>query len=65
MRKANETRLNSVIYNRIRELPLTEAERTRAINAMHDAEQFAEVMLWIRKGFAALGSLLLKPSLRH
>ena len=58
-------KLHANVYRRIQELPISAAERDLAINAMRDAEQFADLILWVRDRFVALGGLLLKPSLKH
>jgi hypothetical protein len=55
----------STVYARIRELPISGTDRELALNAMRDAEQFADVILWIRDRFVALGGYFLKPSLKH
>lgn len=65
MRKAKQMKLDSGIYARVREVQMSEADRQMAIKALHGAEQFAEVVLWIRDRFAALGQAFMKPSLKH
>jgi hypothetical protein len=65
MRKAKQTTLDSGVYARVREVQMSEAERAMAISALHSAEQFAEVLVWIRDRFVALGQVFMKPSLKH
>ncbi|MBM3356428.1 MAG: hypothetical protein FJY54_01700 [Betaproteobacteria bacterium] len=65
MRKAKETGRNSDIYARIRKAQMPEADRQNAIRALQQAEAIADAMLWVRNKIVALGTLFLKPSLKH
>jgi len=63
MRKVDQTAVGSDIYARIRELPMNDADRQAAINALHQSEVIAEVMLWVKHKVAQVGAFFLKPSL--
>ena len=65
MSKANERTLNTVVYARIREARISEADRQIAINAYRNAEQLVDLVVWMKEKVAALGNAFLKPSLKH
>ena len=65
MRESNERSVNTGIYARIRELPIAASDREDAIQALRQAEHFAEVMLAIKEKIASIGAVFLKPSLKH
>ena len=65
MRETNEKVLNTGIYARIRALPLNQADRDDAIQALRQAERVASVLMAIKEKLAALGNAFLKPSLKH
>lgn len=65
MRETNEKRVNTGIYTRIRELPISAVDRENAIHALRQAERFANVIVVIKEKLAALGGAFLKPSLKH
>ena len=65
MRKANQRVLNSGIYARLRDVQMSEADRQNAVKALHQAEQFAETLIWVKEKLADLGHSFLKPSLKH
>ena len=64
MRKVKQTTLGSDIYARIGELPMNEADRQAALNALRQSEAIAEAMLWAKNKVAAVGTFFLKPSLK-
>jgi hypothetical protein len=41
------------------------ADRQNAIKALQHAEAIADAVLWVRNKIVALGTLFLKPSLKH
>jgi hypothetical protein len=65
MRESNERFVNTGIYARIRELPISGADRDQALRAMRQAERVAEVMMAIKEKLASIGAAFLKPSLKH
>jgi hypothetical protein len=65
MRKVKHTTLDTAIYDRLRQVRMSEAERLVAIDALRTAEQIAAAIFWIRNRFVALGSFFMKPSLKH
>lgn len=65
MRNANQTSLDSGIYARLRDVQMSEADRQDAVKALHQAEQIAEMFLWVRERISEFGQSFLKPSLRH
>ena len=65
MRKANETVLDSGIYARLRAVRMSEADRQSAIDALVQAENIADAVLWVKEKIANAGQWFLKPSLRH
>lgn len=65
MRKANERAVDSVIYARINEAHMNEAERHSALSTLRSAESVVDAIVWLKERFAALGHYFLKPSLKH
>jgi hypothetical protein len=65
MRNANQTSLDSGIYTRLRDVQMSEADRQDAVKALRQAEQIAEMFLWVRERVAEFGQSFLKPSLKH
>ena len=65
MRESNERSVNTGIYSRIRELPISSADREHAIQALRQAERVADVLLAIKEKLASIGAAFLKPSLKH
>jgi hypothetical protein len=65
MRETNEKVLNTGIYARIRALPINSADREDAIQALEQAERFANLLVAIQEKLEAIGSSFLKPSLKH
>ena len=65
MRESNERIVNTGIYARIRDLPMSAPDRENAIQALRQAENIAEGFLWIKEKLVALGNVFLKPSLKH
>lgn len=65
MRNANQKGLNSGIYARLESVQMSEADRQDAVKALHQAEQIAEVFLWVKEKFTDIGHAFMKPSLRH
>lgn len=44
---------------------MSASERRAAINAMQEAEAIADVLLWVREKFQALGAYFLSLGLKH
>jgi hypothetical protein len=65
MRKVKQTEAVSDIYARLRELPMSDADRRLAIHALHQAELFVNAMQWMKEKLATAGQFFLKPSLKH
>ena len=60
-----DTNLNTGIYARIRELPISSADRENAVQALRQAERVANAIVAIKEKLAAIGGAFLKPSLKH
>lgn len=65
MRESNERVVISGIYARIRELPISRADREDAVQALRQAENITDGFIWLKEKFAALGNVFLRPSLKH
>lgn len=65
MRESNERSVNTGIYARISELPISAADRDYAVQALRQAERVAEMLVAIKEKLGAIGSAFLKPSLKH
>ena len=63
MRSTKSNIENTGIYARIRTLPINAADREHAIDALRQAERFADLLVAIREKLAAMRGLFLKPSL--
>lgn len=63
MRETNEKIVNTGIYARIRELPISSGDREHAIQALRQAERVADLLVAIKEKLAALRGAFLKPSL--
>lgn len=64
MSKSNETVLDSRLYARLLDVQMSEAERQNAVEALLQAEQIADAILWVKEKIADVGHAFLKPSLR-
>ena len=65
MSKVNQKAAGNSIYALIERVQLTDRERQVAVGAIHIAEGFASVVLWIKGKVAAMGTWFLKPSVKH
>lgn len=65
MRKVNQTAVRSDIYALLRQARMNDADRRTAIRALSHAEAIVDAMFWVKNRIAALGTYLLKPSLKH
>lgn len=65
MRETNERRLNTSIYARLREIPMSRADREDAIHALQQAERVVDAIAWLKNRVVALGGVFLKPSFKH
>jgi hypothetical protein len=66
MSKGIENKIDSMIYQRLNEVHMSEVERQRALNALKDADLFADAVIWIAKKIEQLGGrLFLKPALKN
>jgi hypothetical protein len=65
MSKVNRKNSGSELYNRIRDIQMSEVDRQSALNAVRQAEAIADAMLWVKGKLAAAGTYFLKPSLKH
>jgi hypothetical protein len=66
MNKRKETYDNSVLYARIKEIPMTVVQRRAALSALRDSEAVAGMILWIGNAIKQLfAGGALKPSLKH
>lgn len=64
MSKSNETVLDSRLYARLLDVQMSESERKHAVEALLQAEQIADAILWVKEKIADIGHAFLKPSLR-
>ncbi len=65
MRNVNQTAGESGIYALIHKARMSDRDRQVAIDALRVAEAFADAILWVKEKVAALGTYLLKPSMKH
>ena len=65
MRETKQNIGNTSIYARIRALPIAAADREHAIDALRQAERFADVLAAISGKLTALRGIFLKPALKH
>lgn len=65
MRKSNETVYDSGIYARLSSVNMRESDRQRAVEALRQAEDLAEAIIWVQQKLASIGQVFLKPSLKH
>ena len=66
MSNAIENKIGSTMYARIKAVRMSEAERRRALAALHDADMLVDGVVWVAKKIEQLRErLFLKPSLRH
>lgn len=65
MRNSNERDYDSGIYARLRGVRMSAADREHAIDALRQANQLVEAIVWIKERFSALGQAFLKPSLKN
>ena len=65
MSKEIQSKVGSTIYAGIDSLPITEAQRQKALNAMYDADLLVDGVIWVAKKIEHIGArLFLKPSLK-
>lgn len=61
-----EREIGSTIYARILAVNMPEAERRRALVALHDAQLFVDTFTWVVKKIEQLSErLFLKPALKN
>ena len=66
MKNDLEIKFGSVIYDKINTVRMSEQERLVAINAMHDADDIVNTIMWISSKIEQLGAVLfLSPSTKH
>ena len=65
MRKANERRIDSGIYARLRQVRMSRIDREHAVESLRQAEQLVGAILWVKEKVAACGNYFLKPALKH
>ena len=63
MRETKQNIGNTSIYTRIRALPINAIDREHAIDALRQAERFADMLVAIREKLTALRGVFLKPGL--
>ena len=64
MRKTNERVLDSKLYARLLDVQMSTAERQNAVDALLQAQEIANAILWVKEKIADFGHTFLKPSLR-
>lgn len=65
MRKVNQMTAGSDIYALIHRAHMSDLDRQKAIDAVRVAEGFADAVLWVKEKVSALGTYILKPSVKH
>ncbi len=65
MRKVNQIKPGSDIYALIQRAHMSDLDRQKAIDAVRVAEGFADAVLWVKEKVSALGTYILKPSVKH
>jgi hypothetical protein len=65
MRKAQCRTVNSIVYQRLAEIWLSERERRRTKHELRDAEAIADAVIWVKERVPSLGARLLKPGFKH
>jgi len=65
MSKVKQTTRGSELYKRIRDIQMSEADRHAALNAVHQAEAMADVLIWAKNKLTSISTFFLKPSLKH
>jgi hypothetical protein len=66
MRNDFEDKLGSTIVARINQVRMSELERQRALDAMHDADLIVDAFFWVAKKIEQFGErLFLRPALKH
>ena len=64
MRKSNERVLDSRLYARLLDVQMSAAERQNAAEALAQAEQIVDAVVWVKEKIADIGHVFLKPSLK-
>jgi hypothetical protein len=66
MKNDLKIKFGSVIYDKINTVRMSEHERLVAINAMHDADDIVNTIMWISSKIEQMGAaLFLSPSIKH
>ncbi len=66
MRNDFEDKVNSTIVARINSVRMSEMDRQRALDAMHDADLIVDAFFWVAKKIEQFGErLFLKTALKH
>lgn len=66
MRYDVENKISSTIVTRLNSIPMSDAERTRALNTLRDAELIVDGVMWVARKIERAGArLFLKPALKH
>jgi hypothetical protein len=54
-----------IIYRRIAEIRLSDADRQRAVYALRNAEAIVDALMRVKEGIASLGAVLPKLGFKH
>ena len=65
MRKANGSPSDRLLEQRLAETHMSPRERDRALELMHEADKFADVIIWAKEKIASLGAIFLKPGFKN
>jgi hypothetical protein len=65
VRKSNEKGVDSGIYARVRAVQMSPSDRQHAIEALRQAEEITDAIIWVKHKLASIGHIFLKPSLKH
>jgi len=66
MRNDFEDKVNSTIVARINTVRMSEMDRQRALDTMHDADLIVDAFFWVAKKIERFGErLFLRPALKH
>jgi hypothetical protein len=65
MRKANGNTSDRLLEQRLAEAHMSVRERDHALELMHDADEFADAILWAKEKIASLGAIFMKPGFKN
>ncbi len=61
----SKSKVNSIIYERLQECRMSDLDREVAMKSLRDADAIVDGLFWIIEKIEHVGSVFLKPSLKH